>query len=323
MVLAIALPRGRLLLLLLAFVAPAPAAHAAAAAPTANRYGMGVYNDTAGPDIALQLPEAAALVGDGGTVLLYFELQFAKDGDPGSCKGGCLPAGWQVSAVRQAYALNLRVLVRLDQWSRRIRDFADAGAGSSSSPHQNYTRLAAVYRTFVEALPLPPDGKPPLTIQLLNEPNGCIWECDETQPGSFLPAQTAAAEVASCFRDLLAALRTLPRLALAVAPLAQVGFSRCECTPPFKPIVPQNTSQLSFAAQMLAAVPELYDNVDYIIVHACELAGCSRNPGHCSASNNSHKRCTSHAARRAHVACLVAVVGLVMGCEWLTHCACG
>ena len=72
---------------------------------------MGVYNDTAGPGIALQLPEVVALVGDGGTVLLYFELSFAKDEDPDSCKGGCLPAEWQVSAVRQAYALNLRVLI--------------------------------------------------------------------------------------------------------------------------------------------------------------------------------------------------------------------
>eukprot|EP01043_Picozoa_sp_COSAG02_P028219 COSAG02_NODE_1701_length_11248_cov_8.135348_3_plen_202_part_00 len=38
----------------------------------------------------LQLPEAAVLVGDGGTVLLYFDLHFAKDGDPSSCMD-CLP----------------------------------------------------------------------------------------------------------------------------------------------------------------------------------------------------------------------------------------
>jgi len=61
---------------------------------------MGVYNDTTWPGIALQLPEVVALVGDGGTELLYFELSFAKDEDPDSCKGGCLPAEWQVSAVR-------------------------------------------------------------------------------------------------------------------------------------------------------------------------------------------------------------------------------
>ena len=301
--------RVALLPLLAVFPAALPlAVHtAAAAAPTANRYGMGVYNDTAGPGIALQLPEAAALVGDGGTVLLYFELHFAKDGDPGSCKDGCLPADWQVSAVRQAYALNLRPVVRLDQWSRRIRNFADTGAGSS--PHQNYTRLSQAYRTFVEVLPLPPDGKTPLKIQLLNEPNGCVWECDETKSGSFLPAQAAAAEVAGCLRDLLAALRTLPRLSLAVAPLAQVGFSRCECTSPFKPIVPQNTSQLSFAAQMLDAVPELYDRVDYVIMHACELASCSRNPAQQYTIPISY-HLISHAARCTRV---MAVVSLAMG----------
>ena len=80
-----------------------------------NRFGMGVYNDTAAPDIALQLPEAAALVGDDGTVLLFFEITFAHSGDPGSCMDGCLPAGWQAAAVRQAYALNLRPVVRLGQ----------------------------------------------------------------------------------------------------------------------------------------------------------------------------------------------------------------
>lgn len=49
-----------------------------------------------------------------------------------------------------------------------------------------------------------------------------MWECDGKEPGSFLPARTAAAEVAGCLRDLVAALRTLPRLSLAIAPLAQV-----------------------------------------------------------------------------------------------------
>jgi hypothetical protein len=139
-------PTSSLAMLLLTCAAAAVTATGNAStmlpAAAANRFGVGLYNDTSGPDIALQLPEAAMLVGDGGTVLLYFPLHFSKTGDPGSCLGGCLPAEWHVNALRQAYALNLRPVVRVDQWSRRIRDFADRS--SSSTPHQNYTRLAKV-----------------------------------------------------------------------------------------------------------------------------------------------------------------------------------
>ena len=48
----------------------------------------------------------------------------------------------------------------------------------------------------------------------------------------------------------------------------QVGFSRCECAPPYAPLVPQNASALSFARAMLAAVPSLFDDVDVLAVHA-------------------------------------------------------
>lgn len=244
-------------------VAPHPPG---AAAPRPNRYGIGIYNDTAAPSLSLQLPEASALVGEGGSVLLFFNLLFRTDGDPSSCENGCLPLPWQLAAVRQAYALELRPVVRLGQWSRRIRDFADGG---ESGPRSSFKGLAQRYRRFVAALPRPPDGRSPLRIQLLNEPNVCgEWQCLGHGPASRLSATTAAAEVASCLRDLVSALRDLPRLALSAAPLAQVGFARCECTPPFKPTVPQNATAVSFAATMLAAVPELYDDVDFLTVHA-------------------------------------------------------
>ena len=236
-----------------------------------NRFGIGVYNDTSAPPLVQQLPEASALVGEGGHVLLFFNLLFSTNGEPTSCENDCLPFQWQLDAVHQAYALKLQPVVRLGQWSRTIRDFAD-GAGQSAGPHPdrlNYTQLARQYHRFAAALPLPPDGTSSLAIQLLNEPNVCgEWQCKEQKPGAHLSASTAAAEVASCLRDLVGALRPLPRLALSVAPLAQVGFERCECTPPFTPTVKQNASAVSFATAMLAAVPELYDQVDFLCVHA-------------------------------------------------------
>ena len=35
-------------------------------------------------------------------------------------------------------------------------------------------------------------------------------------------------------------------------------------------MVRQNSTHLSFAAQMLDAVPDVYDGVDFITMHACE-----------------------------------------------------
>ena len=235
---------------------------------TANRFGIGIYDDTSAPPLSVQLPEASRLVGEGGHVLLYFNLLFATDGDPLSCEDGCRPVAWQTDAVNQAYSLGLSPVVRLGQWSRHIRDFADdAATVGGRQGHRNFTTLATQYKRFVSALPLPPDGSP-LLIQLLNEPNVCgEWQCLEG-PGSFLPAAETAAEVASCLRDLVAALRPLPRLWLAVAPIAQVGFSRCECSAPFTPTVPQNATDLSFVNDMLTLVPDLYENVDFLCVHA-------------------------------------------------------
>ena len=70
---------------------------------------MGVYDDTAWPGIALQLPEVVALGGDGATVLLYFELSFTKDEDPDSCKGGhnFLAVESAYHVLRQEVELNL------------------------------------------------------------------------------------------------------------------------------------------------------------------------------------------------------------------------
>lgn len=136
-----------------------------------NRFGIGIYNDTAAPPLVHQLPEAAALVGEGGHVLLFFNLVFWTNGDPASCENDCMPLQWQLDAVRQAYALNLQPIVRLGQWSRTIRDFAEHGSGKPPHSRSNYTKLAQQYRRFAAALPLPPDGAAPLAIQLLNEPN--------------------------------------------------------------------------------------------------------------------------------------------------------
>jgi hypothetical protein len=228
-----------------------------------NKFGMGVYNDTHNPDLTLQLPETRTLVGDGGQVLLFFSLLFVRTGDPSSCKNNCLPEQWVLNALQQAYKIGLKPTVRLGQWSRQIRDFSD------DRDHRNFISLAKAYKTYLSALPRPPDGSN-LPVILLNEPNVCgEWQCAEGA-GIYLESEVAAAEVASCLRDLLAAAKTLPRLKVAVAPLAYAAPVQCECTQPGHNIAP-NFSQpnnINYIQSMRNTVPELWANADFFAAHA-------------------------------------------------------
>ena len=212
--------------------------------------------------------------GQNGSVVILLELSFAKNGDASSCTNNCLPTATDAAAVRQAYALGLRPIVRLGQWPRTIRDFSDDAAAG----HHQYTALAGAYRTFTRALPLPPDGRSLMNVIVLNEPNVCSeWAC--SNPGSstgsigstgsgVLPTHEAAAEVAACMRDIVAALRPLPRLRLSVAPTAYTGPASCSCDgSPNPPVNFSQATDLAYMQAMLAAVPGLYNDVDFFSSH--------------------------------------------------------
>ena len=233
---------------------------------TTNKFGIGVYNDTAmAPSLDVQLPEARALTGKGGFVLLFFDLLFSRGGDPGSCENDCQPPTWAINAVEQAYSLGLTPIVRLGQWSRQIRNFADDHASGSN---RNYTSLAQAYKTYAAAFPRPPDGSD-LLVVLLNEPNVCgEWQCDDG-PGQYVELSTMAAEAASCLRDLLTAVQEVPRVRVAVAPLAYASPARCECTqpghnPPVNFSVPNDAA---FITAMRVEVPDLWTRADYFTAH--------------------------------------------------------
>merc|ERR1719356_26050 len=229
---------------------------------------MGVYNDTAAPGVDVQLAEAKALVGDGGHVLLYFTLHFARTGDPTSCTGGCLPEPWELDAVKQAYSLGLKPIVRVGQWSRNIRAFSD------DAGHRNYTSLAQAYRQFLAAIPRPPDASA-LPVQLLNEVNACgEWRCSDGA-GIYLDANTSAAEAASCLRDLHAAVRSLPLVAVGLAPLAYVAPTKCECTLHGRnsKVNYSEPNVISYIAAMRAEVPDLWAKADYFSAHTYPFNG--------------------------------------------------
>ena len=284
------LPPPPLLLLLLLLLGcdgapPHPTTHPTTQPTTAaNKFGMGVYSAAAGvpgPGLAAQLPVARALAGQGGAVLLYAGLHFAANGNASSCTGGCVPSAADTAAIELAYKLGLRPVVRLSQWPRTIRDFADdaaaaaaAGPAAAEAPRRAFTALARAYATFAAALPLPPDGAAPLNVVVLNEPNGCgEWECSAPAV-RLLANETIAPEVGACLRDILGALRALPRLRLSAAPTAYTAPASCGCDgSPNPPVDFRAATDLSFVASMLAAVPDVYAHADFFNSHSYPFAG--------------------------------------------------
>lgn len=233
-----------------------------------NKFGIGAYGggNIVPPPLATQLPWARELAGQGGSVLLNVGMSFRQNGNASSCAGGCVPAAADAAAVAHAYALGLRPVVRLSQWPRTIRDFADDPAS-----RRHFTQLGAAYKRFVQALPLPPSGDK-LDVVVLNEPNGCgEWQC-KGGGGVLQPAEQAA-EVATCLRDILAALRPLPRLRLSAAPTAYTVPPTCSCDGSANSAPNWNIpTDLQFMQHMLHAAPDLYSNVDFFNSHP--VSGC-------------------------------------------------
>lgn len=235
-----------------------------------NKFGIGVYGGSyIGVNVSEELPWAKKLVGDAGSVLLIATMAFSQNGNASSCAGDCKPAAVDVAAVRQAYALGLRPVVRLAQWPRTIRDFAD----DAPTTRRQYSALAQAYKRFAAALPLPPDGSP-LDVVVLNEPNVCDeWQCEGGGP--VLKSSEQAAEAGTCLRDILGALRPLPRLRLSAAPTAYTAPPTCSCDGSANPIPSwDKPTDLAFMADMLKAAPDLYSSVAFFNSHPVSLLAC-------------------------------------------------
>jgi hypothetical protein len=222
-------------------------------------YGIGCYNDTnPSPPISLQLPCAANLTGAGGWALLFFESLDPAD------ESTLLPQAWQLSALTQAYALQLVPVVRLGLRQRNYRYFSD------DPQHLQYTSLGEFFSRFVAALPLPPDASSSLRIVLGNEPNICgEWTCNETH-GS-VSMTTVSSEFAGFAKDVTAALSKLPRLRLGLAGLGTIGAESCTCDWPANSTGAENATY--FVQRMISSVPSVFGNVTDFYAHpypACQ-----------------------------------------------------
>eukprot|EP01043_Picozoa_sp_COSAG02_P069630 COSAG02_NODE_12010_length_1613_cov_13285.274108_1_plen_287_part_10 len=219
-----------------------------------NKFGMGVYGKV--PWIE-QLPWTLNLTGSGGRVLLYMTLSFSENGNVRSC-GECTPTAEDIAALQHAYAMELRPVVRIGQLPRTIRDFSD------DAQHLAYTSLAEAYRTFIAALPLPPAGNP-LEVVLQNEPQASDeWMCSGS---GFLTLDITAAEVAGCVRDIMGALRPLPRLLLSPPPVTRVAPMSYPCIGNTSGEPSGYQMGTDFIQAMRRAVPGLYTHADFFNAH--------------------------------------------------------
>ncbi len=227
--------------------------------PSANRFGIGFV----GPGDTGQLDLTADLTGPGGYVKLIFD---------GVVPGMSGPRPDWVDRVREAYERALVPVVRFapDWGDRRVRNQSDPG-----SDGLRYTALAASYVAIVQGLPIPTGAR--FYVEVHNEPNLCYeWACD---PGRFdadrIPSERIAEEYASLLRDVGDAIHALadPRLLVVNAGLAPGGVRWCQCVGTGEGAFEGGNTSATFLAQMVAAVPDVFDRVDAFASHAYPAEG--------------------------------------------------
>jgi len=242
-----------------------------------------------------QAQAAAALTGPDGwvTILIPAGAQNTSGSQlPPACAGYS-----SAQAIRAAYALNLSVVARLEPqygvaWRSndqcfdppqgQLRDASD----DNSQPlgkRTSFTKAAAWYAQVARSLPLPPDGSD-LYVQIGNEFN-LAWGCDCDAGGAqqCMSMFQVAAEAASMLRDALAALNEIPRIKVAISPIAPIGRQVNQCCPnatcPGSDDI--SLTSMDFMRMMLAAVPDLWARVDWLSAHSypCSQPGCGLSDG--------------------------------------------
>ena len=77
-----------------------------------------------------------------------------------------------------------------------------------------------------------------------------------------------------CLRDILAALRPLPRLRLSPAPTAYTAPPSCSCAGSSNPAPDWRVpTDIAFMRAMLAAAPDLYAQADFFNSHSYPFHG--------------------------------------------------
>ena len=253
---------------------------------SANKFGIGCYDDTPGsPSIAAQLDAAAALAGPGGWTILYLCSWHHQHG--ASCLNTSTASSDPASRakLRAAYARNLTVVARIGN-PYVVRDAADdAGEGrtGTSAPFTSFRKLAAAYARFIASLPLPPSDAPPLYVTVGNEFNACNeWRCSVEGEGggvtststSNMTATQMALEVAAFYRDVSDALAPVRaasggRLLYGHGAIANWDTAPCECGTGRS--LGGGALGLNFLKAMVESVPDLYASparVDWLSSHS-------------------------------------------------------
>lgn len=188
--------------------------------------------------------------------------------------------------LHEAYAAGLNVVARLEpqysvthgQCFKAIGPLRDL---SDDSNHTSYKTVAATYAKVAQSLPRPIDGSP-LYVQIGNELN-LAWDCSCTAATPCMPMAQVAFEAAHYLHDCLAALQSVPGIKIGISPIAPIGLQSRSCCDHTTCPGSKDASftNLAFIQLMLAAVPDLYDEVDWLSSHSypCSMPGCGLSDG--------------------------------------------
>ena len=129
-----------------------------------------------------------------------------------------------------------------------------------------------------------------------------MWscQCDHTLPNDCMAAELAAAELGAWTRDSLAALSTIPWLAVAAGPMAPIGPHAKDCCSGLDtPLAMRRNAsavaahcpaslqddmrQTDFLREMVAAVPAAFEHADWLASHAYPAADPGPNHPGCAA----------------------------------------
>lgn len=222
-----------------------------------NRFGLGLVSE----GTAAEWSYVSNLAGAGGWILLIFA---------GIDLDTTAPQQSWIDAVNAVYAAGLNPVVRLGPpWGGAFyRDMSDDAA------HMSYKNLSRAFAAVVAALPRPSGSR--LWLQIDNEVDLCYeWACGTNEGGARPFAQTAS-EYAHMLIDVVAAVRALGDdfVLVGAAPLAPGGCVACGCCGAENcPADAGGITGLQFMSAMMAAVPGVFNQVDFLATHSYPASG--------------------------------------------------
>eukprot|EP01084_Bolivina_argentea_P109202 195169_1 len=168
---------------------------------------------------------------------------------------------------------NLNVIIRLNPpWgSSYYRDESD------DTQHINYTTLSKAFTSVIKQLPLNPDGKTNLYLQIDNEPDLCYeWWCKtaQSQPISYTQMAKEYAYFYSYVSDAIHALPNGNRYKISTAGISPGGAIQCGCCGAANCNGDKGgITGLQYMQAMINYIPNVFHKIDFLASHSYPANG--------------------------------------------------